>query len=145
MGSLGETPVEPRLVIPANEIATFTTRYKVQDDMSLLTVNPHMHLLGKTFLAYALTPQQDTIRLIRIPEWDFRWQYFYTFQNPVHIPAGSEIIVKLGLTTHQTTQNNPYDPPRVIERAHPGKVCALPMKCCNSSSLICLIAPAMKQ
>ncbi|HAE13794.1 MAG: hypothetical protein H6548_09610 [Chitinophagales bacterium] len=120
MGSLGETPVEPRLVIPANEIATFTTRYKVQDDMSLLTVNPHMHLLGKTFLAYALTPQQDTIRLIRIPEWDFRWQYFYTFQNPVHIPAGSEIIVEAGFDNTSDNPNNPYDPPRVIvERAHP--------------------------
>ncbi|HCK20966.1 MAG TPA: hypothetical protein DHW15_02025 [Bacteroidetes bacterium] len=107
MGSLGETPIEPRLVIPAGSISTFTTRYKVQEDMSLLTVNPHMHLLGKSFLAYALTPRGDTIRLIKIPKWDFRWQYFYTFEKVMKIPAGSEIVVE---ATFDNTADNPNNP-----------------------------------
>lgn len=120
MGSLGETSIEPRLVIPANEVKTFTTRYKVQDDMSLLTVNPHMHLLGKSFIAYALTPPGDTIRLIKLPEWDFRWQYFYTFEKPQKIPAGSVIVAEATFDNTVNNPNNPNNPPQVIvERAHP--------------------------
>lgn len=120
MGSLGETSIEPRLVIPANEVATFKTRYKVQEDMSLLTVNPHMHLLGKSFLAYALTPSGDTIRLIKIRDWDFRWQYFYTFPTVLKIPAGSEIVAEATFDNTADNPYNPYDPPQVIvERAHP--------------------------
>ncbi|MFN0276096.1 MAG: cytochrome c, partial [Chitinophagales bacterium] len=79
-----------------------------------------MHLIGKEFFAYALTPQNDTIRLIHIPKWNFRWQYFYTFKNPVKIPAGSTIVVEGTFDNTADNPNNPYDPPRVIiDRANP--------------------------
>lgn len=76
LGTSGISPIEPPLVIPPGERKSFSTRYTLPEDISLLTVNPHMHLLGSDFKAYALTPTGDTIRLIRIPKWDFRWQYF---------------------------------------------------------------------
>ena len=38
----------------------------ITQDISLLTINPHMHLLGKSFLAYAITLNNDTIPLIKI-------------------------------------------------------------------------------
>lgn len=82
--------------------------------MSLLTINPHMHLLGKTFLAYALTPQKDTIPLIRINKWDFRWQYFYTFKTAIKIPGGSTIHVEGTYDNTEKNINNPYFPPQVI-------------------------------
>ena len=43
--------------------------------------DPWKQLLGKSFLAYAVDTLGDTIPLIKIPRWDFRWQYFYTFKN----------------------------------------------------------------
>jgi hypothetical protein len=66
-----------------------------------------MHLLGKKFLAYAVTKQLDTIPLIRINNWDFRWQYFYTYKKPVIIPEGSTIYV---FGTFDNTINNPLNP-----------------------------------
>ena len=66
-------------MVPPDSIKTFYTQYTLTEDMSLLTINPHMHLLGKEFVAYAVTPENKKINLIRIPKWDFRWQYFYTF------------------------------------------------------------------
>lgn len=120
MGSLGETQIEPPLVIPAGEIKSFKTVYNVQADMSLLTVNPHMHLLGKSFLAYAVTPQNDTIKLVRIPKWDFRWQYFYTFKKIQKIPAGSRIVAEAVFDNTADNPNNPFNPPQVIiERNSP--------------------------
>ncbi len=114
LGSLGVAPVKPNLVIPANEIKTFTIDYVVQEDMSVLTVNPHMHLLGKSFLAYAITPLQDTIPMIRINHWDFRWQYFYTYKNVLKIPGGSVIHVEGTFDNTESNPNNPYFPPQVI-------------------------------
>ncbi|HNI54810.1 MAG TPA: hypothetical protein PK511_09835 [Chitinophagales bacterium] len=114
LGSLGVAPVTPALVIPPNEVKTFTIDYQVQETMSLLTVNPHMHLLGKSFLAYAVTPQSDTIPLIRINKWDFRWQYFYTFKSVVVIPGGSRIHVEAVFDNTVNNVNNPYYPPQVI-------------------------------
>jgi hypothetical protein len=114
LGSLGIAPVKPNLIIPANEIKTFTIDYIVQEDMSVLTINPHMHLLGKSFLAYAITPLQDTIPMIRINHWDFRWQYFYTYKNVLKIPGGSVIHVEGTFDNTESNPNNPYFPPQVI-------------------------------
>jgi hypothetical protein len=114
LGSLGVAPVKPQLVIPANEIKMFTIDYMVQQDMSVLTINPHMHLIGESFLAYALTPAKDTIPLIKIPKWDFRWQYFYTFKKVLKIPAGSVIHVEGVFDNTSSNPNNPFNPPQVI-------------------------------
>ncbi|MFI5172561.1 MAG: hypothetical protein ACHQFW_09225 [Chitinophagales bacterium] len=114
LGSLGVAPVKPALIIPAGEIKTFTIDYQVQDDMSILTINPHMHLIGTKFLAYATTPKGDTIPLIRINKWDFRWQYFYTFKKMLHIPAGSNIHVEGTYNNTSKNVNNPFFPPQVI-------------------------------
>ncbi|MFL5763114.1 MAG: c-type cytochrome [Bacteroidia bacterium] len=114
MGTYGVSPVVPKLVVPPDEIKTFTSDYTVPFDISILTVNPHMHLLGKSFLAYAITPQKDTIRLIKIDKWDFRWQYFYTFKTMVKIPAGSRIHAEGVYDNTKNNPNNPFSPPRVV-------------------------------
>jgi len=114
MGTLGVSPIEPPLVIPPDVIKTYVTRYTVPQDISVLTVNPHMHLLGKSFLAYALTPQGDTIRLVRLKKWDFRWQYFYTFPKMLKIPAGSTLVAEGVFDNTKDNPNNPFSPPRIV-------------------------------
>ena len=114
LGTSGISPVVPKLVIPPNTIKKFTTSYQIPEDISLLTINPHMHLLGVSFLAYATLPNGDTIPLIRIPQWDFRWQYFYTFRKIVKIPAGS--IMKAEAVFDNTEDNPliPFHPPKTV-------------------------------
>jgi hypothetical protein len=114
LGTLGISDIVPPLVIPADSIKTFVTKAVIQNDISLITINPHMHLLGKTFWAYAIKPDGDTIRLIRIPKWDFRWQYCYTFPKMLKIPRGTTITV-VGVYDNTTKNpNNPFFPPREI-------------------------------
>ncbi len=115
MGTLGVSPIVPPLIIPPNKISTYTTSLFIPKDISLITINPHMHLLGKSFHAFALTPSQDTIRLIKIPSWNFNWQYFYTFIHPVKIPAGSTIIVIGEFDNTKDNPFNPFSPPRVVK------------------------------
>lgn len=114
MGTLGVSPVEPDLILEPDSIEHVYSKIKIPEDISILTVNPHMHLLGKSFKAYALTPQNDTIRLISIPNWDFHWQYFYTFKKMVKIPAGSTIVAEGIYDNTRRNFNNPNNPPKVV-------------------------------
>jgi len=114
LGTFGISEITPPLIIPPNEIKKFTTKATITKNISILTINPHMHLLGKSFLAYAVTLRNDTIPLIKIDNWNFRWQYFYTFKNMLKIPAGSEIIVEAIYDNTSNNPDNPFDPPKKI-------------------------------
>jgi hypothetical protein len=114
-GGIGERQIEPIFYIKANEKQKFTLEVtNPSEDQSLLHVWPHMHLIGKSFKAYALTTGGDTIRLVNIPNWDFRWQEIYQFRSPVKIPKGS--VVRLECEYDNTADNpfNPNSPPKTI-------------------------------
>lgn len=113
MGTFGISKIEPELILHPNKIETFHTQATMSKDISLLSVNPHMHLLGKSFWAFALQPNGDTIPLIKINKWDFKWQYYYTYQHPVILKAGSTIHV---YGTFDNTDKNPFNP------NHPPKI-----------------------
>ena len=104
----------PKLIVEPNKILECSTKVKIKKDISILTINPHMHLLGKSFLAYAITEKKDTIPLIKIDNWNFRWQYFYTYKKMLKIPANSEIIVKAVFDNTLKNLDNPFDPPKLI-------------------------------
>lgn len=114
LGTLGAAPVEPDLVIQPNTTKKVRSELAIAQDISVITVNPHMHLLGKSFKGYALTPAGDTIRLISIPRWDFNWQYFYTFKKMVKIPAGSKIVAEGEYDNTKANPYNPFSPPQLV-------------------------------
>ncbi len=114
LGTFGVSKIEPEFIIPPNEIKTFHTYAKIEKAISILSINPHMHLIGKTFWAFALKPNGDTVPLIKIPKWDFRWQYYYTFINPLKLEAGSTIHVYGTFDNTKNNPFNPYSPPQTI-------------------------------
>jgi len=114
LGTLGRAPVVPPLVIPPDSVKTFRTQFTLPADISVLTINPHMHLLGRSFLAYAVAPGGDTIPLVRIPRWDFRWQYFYTFEKILKLPRGTTIHAVATFDNTASNPNNPFSPPREV-------------------------------
>lgn len=114
LGTHGVVPVEPDLIIEPNTVKQVYSRFTVPTDISILTINPHMHLLGKSFKGYALKPDGDTIRLISIPRWDFNWQYFYTFKRMIKIPKGSVIVAEGVYDNTKQNMNNPFSPPRRV-------------------------------
>lgn len=113
-GGIGEEGIEPPLMILANHVDSFHLKVRTQEDQSLLYVWPHMHYLGKKFTAFAVTPAGDTIPLVRIPHWDFRWQELYRMPHLVKIPAGS--VVNINGVYDNTADNpaNPSSPPRLV-------------------------------
>lgn len=106
-GGVAESDISPPFFIPRDRVSTFHLKVKTKDEQSLLAVWPHMHLLGKEFFAYAVTPAGDTIHLVHIQDWDFRWQELYKFKNLIRIPKGSVINMDC---TYDNTANNPFNP-----------------------------------
>jgi hypothetical protein len=113
-GGIGEEDITPSLMILAGHVDTFHLRVKTQQDQSLLYVWPHMHYIGKEFTAFAVTPAGDTIPLVHIPHWDFRWQELYRLKHLVKLPAGS--VVNIFGVYDNTADNpaNPSSPPRLV-------------------------------
>lgn len=114
LGTQGISEVIPPLVIAPNEVKYFETEMRLNEDVSVLTVNPHMHLIGKKFKAYAISLDGDTIPLIKIDNWNFRWQYFYTFPKMIHLTAGTVVKVEAMYDNTLNNMDNPYNPPRFI-------------------------------
>lgn len=114
LGTNGLSAIEPPLVIPPGKITRHKTSYVLPNDISVLTINPHMHLLGKEFWAYALLPGGDTIPLIRLKQWDFRWQYNYTFPKMLHLPQGTTIEVWGSFDNTAENPNNSFSPPIAV-------------------------------
>ncbi len=111
------------LSIPPNVVKTFTasTVPTVGQTLpfqafTLLSVAPHMHLIGKKMKVFALqsnttTSTADTIPLINIPNWDFKWQGVYNFRNPLRVAQGSTLIAQSAYDNTTANLANPSNPP----------------------------------
>jgi hypothetical protein len=118
IGSLGSFPVTPEIRIPADSIKWFSAKAEIPKDISLIDICPHMHLIGKHFVAYAISPKGDTINLLRIPHWDFKLQYAYKFKKILKIEKGSTIHIKASFDNTASNPRNPFNPPQMIRTAN---------------------------
>lgn len=96
------------LMLPPDTVITFYMQSPpIPFAISLISVLPHMHALGKSFKAFAITPAGDVVPLISIPKWQFNWQLTYPFKSLLKIPQGSIVYVQ---ATFDNTRNNPANP-----------------------------------
>lgn len=102
------------LYIEADSVKTFYGQESVGYNVSVISVAPHMHLIGQTITSYAVDPSGDTIPFISIPEWDFHWQGFYNFQMPLHIPPNSVIYATAVYDNTANNPDNPNSPPQDV-------------------------------
>jgi len=62
-----------------------------QNDAILRSLFVHAHLRGKDF-TYVLTyPDGREEILLRVPDYDFDWQFRYVLDEPIEVPAGSTL------------------------------------------------------
>ena len=103
------------LEIPAGD-GDYWRRFsmRVPSGMTLTDVTPHMHFLGREFIAIATLPDGREAPLLRIADWDFRWQNTFAFREPVHLPAGSRIDTWVRYDNSAENPQNPASPPRSV-------------------------------
>ncbi len=86
---------------------------KFREDLTLLSVTPHMHLRGKAFRYEAKYPDGKSEVLLDVPKYDFNWQLRYEFAEPKLIPRGTVVECIATFDNSAGNPNNP-DPSKTI-------------------------------
>lgn len=79
-------------------------------DGRLLSVTPHMHLRGKSFRLTSRA-KKEMQTLLHVPAYDFNWQHWYHFENPLPLADVSalEMEVHFDNSADNPTNPNPRD------------------------------------
>ncbi len=79
----------------------------VPEDVSLVSLTPHMHLRGKDFLYTAVYPTGEKQVLLNVPHYDFNWQLSYDENQELLLPKGTRIEC---VAHYDNSPNNPANP-----------------------------------
>jgi mono/diheme cytochrome c family protein len=82
--------------------------------MQLIAIHPHMHMLGRDMKVWARMKDESITPLIHIDDWDFNWQGFYWFRQPVTLPAASWIELTAAWDNSAANPRNPNKPPKDV-------------------------------
>jgi len=101
-------------IAPGLKQFTLRSEKPVPQAVDVIGFFPHMHLLGRTCTATARLPDGRRIDLLKIADWDFRWQGYYQCKTPVRLPAGT--VVECVWTFDNSADNpaQPSNPPRRV-------------------------------
>jgi hypothetical protein len=97
-----------KFVIPPGDPAfKVDSSITIQAPARLVDLMPHMHYRGKDFEYRLVFPTGETQIVLSVPHYDFNWQLFYYFSDPVVLPKGTRI----DCTAHfDNSPNNKYNP-----------------------------------
>ncbi len=76
---------------------------------------PHMHLLGREIKVELVKRDRSVEPMIYIDNWDFNWQNFYMYKNPVSLPAQTQVRVTCKYDNSAENPKNPSNPLKVVK------------------------------
>jgi tetratricopeptide (TPR) repeat protein len=80
-------------------------------DVQVLAIYPHAHYLGKQIDAWAVLPDGSRKPLIKIHAWDLNWQAVYHYREPVSLPRGTTVFIRITYDNSSANPRNPSVPP----------------------------------
>jgi hypothetical protein len=97
-----------RMKLPAGAAdVAVTTDLEFLQDATVWGLFPHTHLRGKRW-AYTLElPNGEKKSILSVPRYDFNWQTYYMFREPLQVPKGSKIISTAWYDNSAANKNNP--------------------------------------
>ena len=98
-----EVPVIP----PFADDWAITMQTDVSEPITFYAISPHMHLRGKDMRFRLVWPDGRDEVLLDVPRYDFNWQTEFELVAPLHIPAGSRLIVE---GHYDNSPRNRYNP-----------------------------------
>jgi len=86
----------------------------VPENVELIGIIPHAHLLCKEMKVDARLPDGKVEPLIWIKDWDFNWQGQYRYASAVHLPKGTRIEMRYVYDNSASNPHNPSNPPKRV-------------------------------
>jgi hypothetical protein len=104
--------MDRKIDIPPGERAFKThDNFTVPVEMQVVGIFPHMHLIGHEMKVTAYPPGGEPFSLIWIDDWDFNWQGYYQYAEPVTLPAGTRVAMDGVHDNSAENFRNPSNPP----------------------------------
>jgi hypothetical protein len=102
------------LIFPNEEHHVVKGSIWTYDDCTLLSVMPHMHLIGRQIKVTMTPPGSATQPLIAIDDWDYNWQETYFLKDPIRVKAGTRFDIEAFYDNSRKNPNNPSNPPSFV-------------------------------
>jgi tetratricopeptide (TPR) repeat protein len=99
---------------PGDRAYEISDSYTLPVDVVMHTVQPHAHYLGRRFEGMAQLPDGRSVPLIQILDWNFNWQDVYHYQEPIALPAGTRVSMRIAYDNSDGNPRNPHRPPRRV-------------------------------
>jgi hypothetical protein len=100
--------INGRFTIPAgasnHEVSTDVTFLQ---DATLWGLFPHTHVRGKRWSYTLELPDGSKQALLSVPKYDFNWQTYYMFSEPIRVPKGARIISTAWYDNSAANRSNP--------------------------------------
>ncbi len=94
--------------IPPNDGSwTVTGIGGFQNDAVIQSMFVHAHVRGKDFTWVVTYPDGREEILLRVPDYDFDWQFEYELAEPIRVPAGSTVK---SIARYDNSRNNRRNP-----------------------------------
>ena len=97
---------------PGNPSFEVTASRKISEDTYLSSMMPHMHVRGKSAKFIIKFPDGREEVALSVPNYDFNWQLNYQLEEPIFMPAGSELQT---VFTYDNSTNNRHNPDPTAE------------------------------
>ena len=92
---------------------TVTTDLEFVQDATVWGIFPHTHLRGKKWAYSLVLPGGETRAILSVPRYDFNWQTYYMFKEPLKVPKGSKIVSTAWYDNSPANKSNP-DPTKDV-------------------------------
>jgi hypothetical protein len=77
------------------------------EDAMVWGIFPHTHVRGKRWEYRIALPDGTTRPLLSVPRYDFNWQTYYMFKEPVVLPKGARILSSAWYDNSSANRSNP--------------------------------------
>jgi hypothetical protein len=96
------------LVLPAGASNTAVPgEVTFQQDTLVYGLFPHTHLRGKSWKYDLVLPDGTSKTILSVPKYDFNWQTYYMFAEPLQVPKGAKILSTAWYDNSAANKHNP--------------------------------------
>ncbi len=92
---------------PAVPTSSVGTDVEFLEDAVVFGIFPHTHVRGKRWDYKLVMPGGEQKPILAVPRYDFNWQTYYMFKEPLQVPKGAKIVSTAWYDNSAANKNNP--------------------------------------